>query len=62
MSTDFLDRLATQLKTNKSALCRRAIQRILAVVKKNFADGKYENDVEAEADFRQLVDRDEGCK
>ena len=62
VSTDFLDRLATQLKTNKSALCRRAIQRILAVVKKNFEDGKYENDVEAEADFRRLVDRDEGCK
>ena len=62
VSTDFLDRLATQLKTNKSALCRRAIQRILAVVKKNFEDGKYKNDVEAEADFRQLVDRDEGCR
>ncbi len=62
VSTDFLDRLATQLKTNKSALCRRAIQRILAVVKKNFEDGRYKNDVEAEADFRQLVDRDEGCK
>jgi hypothetical protein len=62
VSTDFLDRLATQLKTNKSALCRRAIQRILAVVKKNLEDGKYKNDVEAEADFRQLVDRDEGCR
>ncbi len=62
VSTDFLERLATQLKANKSASCRRAIQRILAVVKKNFEDGKYKNDVEAEADFRQLVDRDEGCK
>jgi hypothetical protein len=62
VSRDFLDRLATQLKAGKSAVCRRAIQRILAVVKKNFEDGKYENDVEAEADFRQLVDRDEGCK
>jgi hypothetical protein len=57
-----LDRLASQLKANKSAACRRAIQRILAVVKKNFEDGKYKSDVEAEADFRQLVDRDEGCK
>jgi predicted transcriptional regulator len=57
-----LDRLATQLKSNKSAVCRRAIQRILAVVKKNFEDGKYKDDVEAEADFRRLVDRDEGCK
>jgi hypothetical protein len=34
MSTSFLDRLATQLKSNKSAACRRAIQRILDVVKK----------------------------
>ncbi len=58
----FIDRSATQLRANKSAACRRAIQRILAVVKKNFEDGKYKNDVEAEADFRQLVDRDEGCK
>jgi len=62
VSTDFLDRLASQLRANKSAACRRAIQRILAVMKKNFEDGKYKNDVEAEADFRQLVDRDEGCK
>jgi hypothetical protein len=56
-----LDRLASQLRANKSAACRRAIQRILAVVKKNFEDDKYKNDVEAEADFRQLVDRDESC-
>jgi hypothetical protein len=57
-----LDRLASQLRANKSAAWRRAIQRILAVVKKNFEEGNYKNDVEAEADFRQLVDRDEGCK
>ena len=57
-----MDRLASQLRADKSAACRRAIQRILAVVKKNFADGKYKNDVKAEADFRQLVDRDEGCE
>jgi len=62
VSTDFLDRLATQLRANKSAACRRAIQRILAIVKNNFNDGKYKNDVEAEADFRDLVDREEGCK
>jgi hypothetical protein len=36
--------------------------RILAVVKKNFEDGKYKNDVEAESDFRQLVDHNEACK
>jgi hypothetical protein len=31
MSTEFLDRLASQLKVNKSAACRRAIQRIWSV-------------------------------
>jgi hypothetical protein len=62
VSTDFLDRLASQLRANKSAACRRAIQRVLAIVKNNFSDGKYRNDVEAEADFRRLVDREEGCK
>jgi len=62
VSTDFLERLASQLKVDKSAACRRAIQRILAVVKKNFEDGRYKNHVEAEAEFRQLVNRDEGCK
>jgi hypothetical protein len=62
VSTDFLDRLASQLRANKSAACRRAIQRILAIVKSNFEDGKYKNDVEAEAKFRHSVDRDESCK
>ena len=62
VSTDFLDRLASQLRANKSAARRRAIQRILAIVKKNFEDGEYKNDVEAEADFRHLVDRDKDCK
>ena len=62
MSTDFLDRLASQLRANKSAACRRAIQRILAIVRNNCEDGKYKNDVEAEADFRHLVDLEEGCK
>jgi hypothetical protein len=62
MSTGFLDRLATQLRVNKSSACRRAIQRILAVVKGNFEDGKYKNPVEAERNFRQLVDREDACK
>jgi hypothetical protein len=33
METGFLDRLANQLKENKSAACRRAIQRILVRLK-----------------------------
>lgn len=62
MSTGFLDRLATQLKTNKSAACRRAIQRILETVKKNYEDGRYRSQTEAESEFRKLVERDEACK
>ena len=62
MSTGFLDRLATQLRVNKSSACRRAIQRILAVVKDNFEAGKYKSPVEAESDFRQLVDREDAYK
>jgi len=62
VSTDFLDRLANQLRANKSAACGRAFQRILAVVKKNCEEGKYRSDVEAEAAFRYLVDRDESCE
>jgi len=61
MDTGFLDRLATQLKLNKSA-ARRSIQRTLAVVKKMFEDHRYKNHVEAESDFGQLVDRDDACK
>jgi hypothetical protein len=38
VSTDFLDRLASQLRANKSAACRRAIQRILAIVKTKMAN------------------------
>lgn len=62
MSTGFLDRLATQLKTNKSAACRRAIQRILETVKKNYEDGRYRSQTEAESEFRKLIERDKACK
>ena len=58
----FLDRLATQLRVNKSSACRRAIQRILAVVKENVEADKYKSPVEAESDFRELVDREDACK
>jgi len=62
MNTAFLDRMTTQLKLNKSAACRRSIQRTLAVIKKKAEDGKYKNDVEAESDFRQRVESEEACK
>ena len=36
-------------------MSRRAIEGILDAVKRGYEDGKYENPVEAERDFRQLV-------
>ena len=58
MSTEFLDRLASQLKIGKDPVSRRAIERILEVIKKSYGDGKYQSPEEAERDFRQLVERE----
>ena len=55
VSTEFLDRLASQLKIGKDPVSRRAIERILDVIKQSYEDGKYQSPVEAERDFRQLV-------
>ncbi len=59
MSTEFLDRLASQLKVGKDPASRRAIERILDVIKKSYEGGKYQNLTEAERDFRQLVEGEE---
>jgi hypothetical protein len=59
VSAEFLDRLASQLKIGKNPVSRRAIERILDVIKKSYEDGKYQSPVEAERDFRQLVGFDE---
>ena len=58
MSTEFLDRLAAQLKANKSSACRRAIQGILALVKTNCEYGQYSSQTEAENGLRKLVECD----
>jgi hypothetical protein len=55
MSTEFLDRLASQLKICKDPASHRAIERILDVIKQSYEDGNYQSSVEAERDFRQLV-------
>jgi hypothetical protein len=62
VSTEFLDRLASQLKVGKDPACRRAIERIFDVIKKGYENGHYQSSVEAERDFRQLVLRDENDK
>ena len=60
MTTEFLDRLASQLKIGKDPVSRRAIERILDVLKKSYEDGKYQSPTEAERDFRQLVEGEKG--
>jgi hypothetical protein len=62
MEMGFLDRLANQLKVNKSATCRRAIQRILVRVKKHYEKGQYQSTTDAENEFRRLVESDLACK
>jgi hypothetical protein len=60
VSTEFLDRLASQLKIGKGPAYRRAIERILDITKTSYEKGEYENPVEAERDFRRLVSLQEG--
>lgn len=62
VSTEFLDRLASQLKIGKNAARRRAVERIVGAIKKNYEDGQYQSPVEAERDFRQVVEREENAK
>jgi anthranilate/para-aminobenzoate synthase component II len=59
VSTEFLDRLASQLKIGKSAARRRAIERILDTIKKDYETGKYQSTTEAERDFRKRVESEE---
>jgi hypothetical protein len=56
VSTEFLDRLASQLKIGKDPASRRAIERILDVIKKSYDNGQYQSSTEAERDFRRLVE------
>jgi hypothetical protein len=62
METVFLDHLANQLGIDKSAACRRAIQRILVRMKEHCANGQYKSSTDAEAEFRRLVEADLACK
>ena len=62
METGFLDRLANQLKVNKSAACRRAIHRILVRIKEHCESGQYKSTTEAANEFRRLAESDLACK
>jgi hypothetical protein len=62
MDTGYLDRLADQLKVNKTAACCRAINRMLAEMKKRCNAGEYGNEAEAENAFRTLVENQYSCQ
>jgi hypothetical protein len=55
MTSEFLNQLAGQLRKGKSAACGRSIQQILTLVVTRFEAGKYPSQVEAESEFRRLV-------
>jgi hypothetical protein len=62
MNADFLDQLAGQLKVDKNAACRRAIERILAMVKKRCDEGVYDSNTAAELDLRNFVEQQGTCE
>ena len=56
--TDFLDRLASELKIGRHAAYRHAVQRILETVRKNYQSGQYRSTTEAEYMLRKLVEQE----
>lgn len=62
MNTDYLDQLAKQLKANRNPACRRAINRIVAEMKKKIERGDYNTQTEAEAAFRKFVEDEPACE
>jgi hypothetical protein len=61
MDTAFLDRLAQQLRIDKTPSCRRAINRILEDMKKRCNEGKYNTPMAAESHLRELVEKERAC-
>jgi hypothetical protein len=62
MNTEFLDRMAEQLRAGKSPACRRAIARLLTTVQKRWERREFESQSVAEAAFRELVDNEPLCR
>jgi hypothetical protein len=56
-TTEFLSRLAAQLKLNKQPAERRAVDKLLNQVSDKFQDGRYANRCDAERDLRDQVDK-----
>jgi len=62
MNAEFLDHLAEQLRSGKSAACRRAISRILTTMQERWENGEFASQSVAEAAFRELVDNEPLCR
>jgi hypothetical protein len=62
VSTEFLDRLASQLKIGKDPARRRTIERILDLVKKGYESGLYQDSTAAERALRQMAESEENNK
>ena len=62
MDTEYLVRLAHQLRIDKTPACRRAINRILEEMKKRCENGEYRDPKEAESAFRKFVQDDRSCQ
>ena len=56
-TTEFLSRLAAQLKLNKQPAERRAVDKLLNEVSDKFEEGRYANRCDAERDFRDQVEK-----
>jgi hypothetical protein len=56
-TTEFLSRLAMQLKVNKQPAERRAVEKFLHLVTEKYEEGRYANRCDAERDLRELVDK-----
>jgi uncharacterized iron-regulated protein len=61
-ATDFLDRLASELKIGRHAAYRHAVQRTLETVRKKYESGEYRSTTEAELMLRKLVEAEDACK
>ena len=57
-STTFLDQLASELKIGRDSAYRRAVQRTLVTVKKNYESGLYQSTTEAQLMLRKLADKE----
>lgn len=62
MDTEYLNRLAHQLRIDKTPACRRAINRILEDMKKRCENGEYRTPMDAESAFRKFVDDERSCQ